>query len=396
MCLCASTSHPQLASFTPRLVLRRTSMKMGCFRAHSVLYHDIIAGLIEELARITIIVGGGTASRSCLLPCPALLYRQSHSPFTIRHDTRIVCMARFDASARCRTEAEGPSRKTLWEEARVPFGLQSLPEAAFRLRRPRYSASELTRLLYNIRLIPPTAYGTAATIQWHKCRSVCTDIYAQLALFVLRILGRYHIIVTFTGASQGQTVGSRPLSCYYRRVQVINRLVLRATELLEPPTRQTSAIKELHCLTGELSIGVLGASRHLRELQMFLYKSVVFFLGRDQKYRARNGSIQYEVTIRIEAPELSLPGRWWLLRGLQIIILSNAFQRLDPISPLYYLPCSVTASGLLEHQHKRVQLKLEKLRDDACNGKRAARNAGGARPITAGSRLLASYVMCCP
>ncbi|KAL7899585.1 hypothetical protein HDV64DRAFT_212555 [Trichoderma sp. TUCIM 5745] len=74
--------------------------------------------------------------------------------------------------------------------------------------------------------------------------------------------GRYHIIVTFTGASQGQTVGPRPLSYYYRRVLVINRLVLRATELLEPPTRQSSATKELHCSTEDNSL----TSRRLRGL----------------------------------------------------------------------------------------------------------------------------------
>lgn len=81
--------------------------------------------------------------------------------------------------------------------------------------------------------------------------------------------------MTFTGASQGQTVGPRPLSCYYRRAQVINRLVLRATELLEPPTRQSRVIKELHRSMGELSIGVPGTSRRLQELQMWLYKLVV-------------------------------------------------------------------------------------------------------------------------
>lgn len=60
---------------------RRSSVCCAALLVHSQLN--------EELARINIIVGGGTASRSCLLSCPALLYRESHSPFTIRHDTRM-------------------------------------------------------------------------------------------------------------------------------------------------------------------------------------------------------------------------------------------------------------------------------------------------------------------
>lgn len=58
------------------------------------------------------------------------------------------------ASSSCvvRTEAAGPSWKKLWEEVRVPFGLQSLPQAAFRLRRSHHSANELTTLLCSIKL----------------------------------------------------------------------------------------------------------------------------------------------------------------------------------------------------------------------------------------------------
>lgn len=90
---------------------RRSSVCCAALLVHSQL--------IEELARITI-VGGGTASRCCLLPCPALLYRESHSPSTIRHDTRMyvalghkyrppgACQSRLlDASTSTRSRPTG-------------------------------------------------------------------------------------------------------------------------------------------------------------------------------------------------------------------------------------------------------------------------------------------------
>ncbi|KAL7899584.1 hypothetical protein HDV63DRAFT_402831 [Trichoderma sp. SZMC 28014] len=61
--------------------------------------------------------------------------------------------------------AEGPSRKKLGEEARVSFGLQSLPEAAFRLRRPQYSASEPTLLLLGKGFLDKRALGIQLIIR---------------------------------------------------------------------------------------------------------------------------------------------------------------------------------------------------------------------------------------
>lgn len=51
LCMVGVDKPSPAGLFHPRLVLRRTSMKMGCFRAHSVLYHDIIAGVCQVAGR---------------------------------------------------------------------------------------------------------------------------------------------------------------------------------------------------------------------------------------------------------------------------------------------------------------------------------------------------------